>query len=145
MPQVCARLRSSTWLLYFLTLSSDPRQQRSPLLWATCAGRGALVSALLDAQANVEARDDHNRSALMLAVKHGHTDVVRRLMGGGADTVRRAEPCTASRCIARHHTSFSVAAGGSVQPWLRAVLQLTTVIHPERCGWPRQVCAGVRS
>jgi ankyrin repeat protein len=52
---------------------------------AVKAGDSQALGALLDAGADVNARDEHGQTALMNAARDGHTDVVRLLISRGAD------------------------------------------------------------
>jgi ankyrin repeat protein len=55
--------------------------------WKTAikAGDVSTLQALLDAGADVNARDEHNQTGLMIAARDGHTPVVRWLVAQGAD------------------------------------------------------------
>lgn len=70
--------------------SPDLRIDGAPLLHiAAVSGESEIVDALLDAGADVNARDDHSRTALMYLAWIGHTDahreIVDRLVNHGAD------------------------------------------------------------
>src|SRR5262245_10374188 len=52
---------------------------------AVKAGRADALRTLLDAGADVDARDEHGQTALMNASRDGHTEVVRLLIERGAD------------------------------------------------------------
>ena len=52
---------------------------------AVKAGSVESLEALLDAGADVDAKDDHGQTALMNAARDGHTPVVRLLVARGAD------------------------------------------------------------
>jgi len=43
------------------------------------------VRQQLRSGANINARDQHGQTALMLAAHHGHSEVVETLVGAGAD------------------------------------------------------------
>ena len=55
------------------------------LLKAAEDGKMSTVVSLLSTGANVDARDQYQRTPLMLASLHGHVEVVRRLLSAGAD------------------------------------------------------------
>lgn len=55
------------------------------LLTAAATGDAATVGLALRAGAEVEARDDHQRTALLLAVTGDHVEVARVLVAAGAD------------------------------------------------------------
>jgi len=59
----------------------------TPLLAAAAAAPVELVTALLDAGANVNARDGRGMTPLMMAVATNHQNpaVIRLLLGRGAD------------------------------------------------------------
>ena len=54
-------------------------------------GDAAGVTRLLDEGADVNSRDRHSQTALMLAAKFGHLDVVRVLIARGAELNRSAK------------------------------------------------------
>jgi ankyrin repeat protein len=55
--------------------------------WRTAAKSGDVRSleAQLDAGADINARDEHGQTALMMAAREGHTAAVRLLVARGAD------------------------------------------------------------
>jgi ankyrin repeat protein len=55
------------------------------LVWASSKGRESVVRALLDARADVRARDSVGWTALMWAIDNGHGTVVKLLLDAGAD------------------------------------------------------------
>lgn len=57
---------------------------RSRLLDAAACGDAPAVTAALDAGADIEARDSHDRTALLLAVTADHVPVAQVLIGRGA-------------------------------------------------------------
>ena len=48
---------------------------------AVSHGRQDMVQMLLEATANVNMRDEDGSTALMCASEHGHTDIVKMLLG----------------------------------------------------------------
>jgi ankyrin repeat protein len=52
---------------------------------AVKAGDSQALKSLLDAGADVNARDEHGQTALMNAARDGHTEMVRLLVSRGAD------------------------------------------------------------
>ena len=57
----------------------------SQLLEAAKGGQTEKVKALLEAGADVEAKDNDGETVLMVAAVGGYTDVVRTLLEAGAD------------------------------------------------------------
>jgi ankyrin repeat protein len=55
------------------------------LLDAAAVGSAERVKAALQHGADIEARDDHERTALLLAATYDHVDVARVLIASGAD------------------------------------------------------------
>jgi hypothetical protein len=65
--------------------SSRNAPQPAALQSAAASGDTVQTTALLDHGAALDARDDHGRTPLMLAVMQGRLDVVRLLLNRGAD------------------------------------------------------------
>jgi ankyrin repeat protein len=57
----------------------------TPLLWAAQYGFVSIVEILLDASASINQVDLNNATALFTAAKEGNTELVRLLIGRGAD------------------------------------------------------------
>jgi uncharacterized protein len=55
------------------------------LYLASESGHADVVRVLLDAKADVNAKDNHGVTALLEASQHGYGDVVRVLKNAGAD------------------------------------------------------------
>lgn len=69
------------------------RAGESPLMLAAHAGEPATVAVLLEHGAVVAARDvRYGQTALMIAARHGHLDVARRLLDAGADVNAATSP-----------------------------------------------------
>jgi hypothetical protein len=68
--------------------AADPGKE---LLDAAARGRADQVQALLGKGAALETRDNHGRTALMLAAQHGYPATVRALLEKGADATARDE------------------------------------------------------
>ena len=62
------------------------------------AGNEALTEKLLDAGAQVDAHDKDGNTALMLASRNGHVDVVRTLLARGADPSARNNKGDSAMC-----------------------------------------------
>ena len=60
-------------------------EHNTPLIMAARSGHRPMIGYLLDLGANIEARNNHGRTALFQAVVGGHHDVVRVLLARGAD------------------------------------------------------------
>ena len=56
------------------------------LIYATMAGRDAIVANLLDKGADTEAKDNHGRTALIYAIMAGRDAIVANLLDKGANT-----------------------------------------------------------
>ena len=56
----------------------------TPLIVHSSAGNKEVVQALIEEKANVNVQDDDGWSALMIASRVGHIDVVRALIYAGA-------------------------------------------------------------
>jgi hypothetical protein len=81
-PQI-SRLASSQDAARVASSRSAP--QPAALQSAAASGDIVQTTALLDHGAALDARDDHGRTPLMLAVMQGRLDVVRLLLNRGAD------------------------------------------------------------
>ncbi|NIP96181.1 MAG: ankyrin repeat domain-containing protein, partial [Akkermansiaceae bacterium] len=60
------------------------RAALTPLQAAACAGRVGAVKLLLDHEANPRATGDAGESALIFAVRRGHSEVAKLLLERGA-------------------------------------------------------------
>lgn len=72
-------------LLSRMTTDKPPADADAALLRAAAEGDADGVALALRAGANLEARDDHRRTALLLAATHDHVDVGIMLAALGAD------------------------------------------------------------
>src|SRR4249920_590104 len=64
----------------------DPNpDHNAELLGAAAVGDADRVAGALRSGADIEARDDHERTALLLAASYDHVDVARVLIANGAD------------------------------------------------------------
>jgi ankyrin repeat protein len=68
-----------------MTSTDRPADPDSALLRAAESGDADLVAGALRAGADIEARDDHDRTALLLAATHDHVAVAKLLVATGAD------------------------------------------------------------
>jgi ankyrin repeat protein len=59
------------------------------LVWAAAVGSEALVRQLLQSGADVDAKNDDDRTAIHLAAKNGHTSVTQMLLNGMATPAAR--------------------------------------------------------
>ena len=103
---VQALLGSRTWLGLKPVVDKDQAETSSgapPLLHASYAGHRAVVSALLKAKADVQARDAASGStALMYASAYGHLQIARMLVESGGGAALSAQDCNG-------HTALSIA------------------------------------
>lgn len=68
-------------------MSGDtPSVSATDLLQAAESGDAAGVASALDAGADIESRDRHERSALLIAATEDHVDVAQLLVARGADS-----------------------------------------------------------
>ncbi len=89
-PSATALLKGDNDALHRMLLSgTDPNTrdtERQPLIvLAARNGLGAGVDLLLSNRARVDELDAFGNTALMWAADRGHTDIVRRLLGAGAN------------------------------------------------------------
>lgn len=78
-------LIGSERILTMLSTTTPPANPDAALLEAASAGDPDRVALALRAGANIEARDDRDRTALLLAVTNDHVESARLLVAMGAD------------------------------------------------------------
>lgn len=84
-PLEHARQRGFTAIEDILRKAARTMTPDSRLLAAAAAGSTAAAEAALDDGADLDARDERQRTALLLAVTEDRVDVARMLVGRGAD------------------------------------------------------------
>lgn len=87
-PLQMARQRNYAALertLVAVTANDQPADPHRALLKAAAVGDADAVTVALRAGAHIESRDDHDRTALLLAATHDHVDVAQVLVAMGAD------------------------------------------------------------
>lgn len=72
----------------------------TPLIVASINNQKAILSALISAGANVDARDAEGRVALMFAAKMGFIDIVQILLAKGSDANARGYDGTTALILA---------------------------------------------
>src|SRR6185503_12346389 len=72
------------------TLQAQADEHHTALMYAALSGRTAVVKALLDRGAAVNAKDNEGHTALMFAAVNGHSATVSMLLDHGADVNARA-------------------------------------------------------
>lgn len=80
----------------------EPATLGTPLHEAAREGHSAVVKYLLTKEAEVDARDKHNRTALMLSSSMGSRKVVKALLAAGADPAAR----DALQSTASHYAAY---------------------------------------
>lgn len=70
---------------YFRPIAEDLDLLKTPLMHASEKGHTEVVKVLINAQANVNAKDALGRTALLYAAKNGHADIVSMLIDAGAE------------------------------------------------------------
>ncbi|KAG0632913.1 hypothetical protein HOY80DRAFT_1141792 [Tuber brumale] len=68
----------------YVDVNAPDEEGTSPLIYASCFGHEDVVSALLDAGANVDQQDRHQWSALMWAMTNRHKGIAKLLLDHGA-------------------------------------------------------------
>ncbi|KAI9654021.1 MAG: hypothetical protein M1831_005538 [Alyxoria varia] len=68
----------------FVDLNAPDTDGTAPLIYASCFGHADVVSALLNAGADVDKKDHHSWTSLMWATANRHQDVVKLLLEHGA-------------------------------------------------------------
>src|SRR6266576_1747816 len=80
----------------------EERRGQTALMWAAAEGHTAVVRALIDAGADINATLDSGFKAFFFAVREGHLDVVRAFLKAGVDantTVQRGERAPGSPAL----------------------------------------------
>jgi len=77
-------------LLFLGSFSITEIAIASPIHEAAVAGDVELVEMLIENGADVDDRDVHGYTPLLLAIQAGHTDIAKVLIAGGADVNARA-------------------------------------------------------
>jgi ankyrin repeat protein len=72
----------------------------TPLMLATINNHNAILSALISAGANVDARDAEGRVALMYAAQKGFIDIVQILLAKGSDSNSKGYDGTSALILA---------------------------------------------
>lgn len=86
----------------------------TPLMLATINNHNAILSALISAGANVDARDAEGRVALMYAAQKGFIDIVQILLAKGSDSNSKGYDGTSALILAARkyvliiHFSYSL-------------------------------------
>jgi len=93
------------------------------LLAAAIHGDAVGIKAALDAGAAIDAHDAHGRTALLLAVQGGDTDLARYLIGRGADLNTEAD---------NHDTPWLLAGALGRTEMLAAMLDTGKVDYAKR-------------
>lgn len=65
----------------------EPVDGTTTLMWASRKGHEDVVEQLLEAGANINAKNDDGMTALMMAKRGGHEKIVGRLLEAGADII----------------------------------------------------------
>ncbi|KAH8148809.1 uncharacterized protein LAJ45_07152 [Morchella importuna] len=68
----------------YIDVNAPDEEGTSPLIYASCFGHEDVVSALLDAGANVDQQDRHQWSSLMWAMTNRHKGIAKLLLDHGA-------------------------------------------------------------
>lgn len=96
-----------------MTTAERPADPDAALLDAAAAGDADAVAVALRAGADIEARDGHDRTALLLAASHDHVPVADVLIAMGADPDGLDD---------RHDTPWLVTGVTGSVPMLEALL-----------------------
>ncbi|KAI9046597.1 hypothetical protein LZ554_009341 [Drepanopeziza brunnea f. sp. 'monogermtubi'] len=70
----------------FVDIDAPDEEGTAPLIYASCFGHEAVVTALLDAGAKLDIQDRNQWSALMWAMSNRHTVITKILLERGAST-----------------------------------------------------------
>ncbi|CAL3963252.1 unnamed protein product [Diplocarpon coronariae] len=70
----------------FVDINAPDEEGTAPLIYASCFGHEAVVTALLDAGAKLDIQDRNQWSALMWAMSNRHTGITKILLERGAST-----------------------------------------------------------
>lgn len=70
----------------YVELNAPDSDGTPPLIYASCFGHDDVVSALINAGANIDNQDRNQWSSLMWAMTNRHKDIVKMLLDNGAST-----------------------------------------------------------
>ena len=119
----------SLMVAYSLSLIFSQSYLNQDLLKMAKEGQDALVRTLLEAGAEVNARDENGRTALMLAALGGHLETVKSLLDAGANA------------DAKDHDGETAHNLASEQGQ-NEIVQLLGIDPKERQLWEKHVLAG---
>ncbi len=111
-------------LLLLASFASWSTASASPIHEAALAGDVELVELLIDNDADVNDRDVHGYTPLLLAIQEGHTDIAKVLIANGADVNARAAsdgtedvtPLYLSIILGRGITETLLRDHGAIEP-----------------------------
>ena len=111
-------------LLFLAGFAFGPMVSASPIHDAAVAGDVELVEMLIANDADVNDRDVHGYTPLLLAIQEGHTDIARVLIANGADVNTRAAsdggedvtPLYLSIILGRGVTETLLRDHGAIEP-----------------------------
>lgn len=112
-------------------------------------GRAAVAACLLELRASPNAQSRDGSTALYMAAKGGHTDVIRELLratghpayGGGVGGAARTEPLDLERSTARGHTPLLRAAHGGHAAAVALLLEAAADPHATDLDGVSPLCA----
>ena len=84
---------------------ADGEEGRTAMHWAVQEGHYAIVSTLLDNNANVNSQDENGYTPLIQAVSEGNLDIVQLLLRRGANPNLSSKSCSTALHLAYRWTS----------------------------------------
>lgn len=91
----------------YLDLNAPDDEGTAPLVYASCFGHQDIVSALLDAGANVDVQDNHQWTSLMWATANRHDAVVKTLLARGASPETKSSSGRTAFDFVEHNSDMS--------------------------------------
>ena len=93
--------------------AKEPEQNQTALMWAAAERHPAVVKALIDANADLQAHSKKGYTALHFAAREGDQESVRLLLAAGVNVNLRTQPDVDAEPRAETLVAGTVAGGAA--------------------------------